>query len=127
MLNGKRILVLGGTAYIGRAFCRALIDRTSAKLTLLNRGQTNPNLFPKLPRILCDREDREACTKALHAEPSNEAAKNGVALQDVACTRPGGVQKGTVFRCTAAGEAGERLAFDALIDAPEHIVISPAP
>ena len=81
MLNGKRILVLGGTAYIGRAFCRALIDRTSAKLTLLNRGQTNPNLFPKLPRILCDREDREACTKALHAEPSIEAAKNGIGSQ----------------------------------------------
>lgn len=58
---------------------------------------------------------------------TNEAAKNGVALQDVACTRPGGVQKGTVFRCTAAGEAGERLAFDALIDAPEHVLITPAP
>ena len=58
---------------------------------------------------------------------TDEAAKNGVALQDVACTRPGGVQKGTVFRCTAAGEAGERLAFDALIDAPEHVVITPAP
>ncbi len=56
---------------------------------------------------------------------TNEAAKNGVALQEVACTRPGGVQKGTVFRCTAAGEAGERLAFDALIDGPGHVLITP--
>ena len=77
MLNGKRILVLGGTAFIGRAFCRALIDRTSAKLTLLNRGKTNPNLFPKMPRIYCDREDREACAKALNAEPTMGVAKNG--------------------------------------------------
>ena len=57
---------------------------------------------------------------------TNEAAKNGVALSEVACTRPGGVQKGTVFRCSAAGEAGERLAFDALIDAPGHVAITPA-
>lgn len=57
---------------------------------------------------------------------TNEAATNGVTLHEVACARPGGVQKGTVFRCTAAGEAGERLAFDALIDAPNHVVITPA-
>ena len=57
---------------------------------------------------------------------TNEAAKAGVTLQDVACARPGGVQKGTVFACTAAGEAGERLAYDALIDAPNHVVITPS-
>jgi hypothetical protein len=56
---------------------------------------------------------------------TKNAAENGVTLQDVACARPGGVQKGTVFRCTAAGEAGERLTFDALIDGPAHVLITP--
>ncbi|MDZ4852086.1 MAG: NAD-dependent epimerase/dehydratase family protein [Pirellulaceae bacterium] len=74
VLHGKRILVLGGTAFIGRAFCRGLIDRTSAKLTLLNRAKTNPNLFPKIPRIECDRDDREACAKELRGARSNAMA-----------------------------------------------------
>lgn len=78
MLEGKKVLILGGTAFIGRAFCQAMVDRTSAKPTLLNRGRTNQSLFPKLPRIVCDRDNRDACSTALRA-----GAANGTARMDV--------------------------------------------
>jgi 2'-hydroxyisoflavone reductase len=50
-----RILIIGGTRFLGRHLVEsALADRH--KVTLFNRGQTNPNLFPQLETIIGDRE-----------------------------------------------------------------------
>ena len=50
-----RILVLGGTRFLGRAFVEAALDRGHS-LTLFNRGRTNPELFPGVERIAGDRD-----------------------------------------------------------------------
>jgi len=49
-----RVLVLGGTRFIGRAVVDALLAQGHA-LTLLNRGESNPTLYPDIPRIVADR------------------------------------------------------------------------
>ena len=50
----KRILVLGGTGFVGPAIVRAARARGHT-LTLFNRGKTNPGLFPDVETILGDR------------------------------------------------------------------------
>jgi 2'-hydroxyisoflavone reductase len=48
------ILVLGGTSFVGRAIVeRALAS--GADVTLFSRGQTNPELFPEVARLVGDR------------------------------------------------------------------------
>jgi 2'-hydroxyisoflavone reductase len=50
-----RILVIGGTEFVGRHFvARALSEGHG--LTLFNRGVTNPELFPEAERIRGDRD-----------------------------------------------------------------------
>jgi 2'-hydroxyisoflavone reductase len=46
----KRILVLGGTFFLGPALVDALVERGHT-VTLFNRGVTNPELFPQLERL----------------------------------------------------------------------------
>jgi nucleoside-diphosphate-sugar epimerase len=50
-----RILVLGGTAFVGRAIVEDAL-RAGADVTLFGRGQTGADLFPGAPRLLGDRE-----------------------------------------------------------------------
>lgn len=50
-----RILVLGGTGFLGPALVRDAQAR-GHKLTLFNRGKTNPHLFPDLEQIHGDRK-----------------------------------------------------------------------
>ncbi len=56
---------------------------------------------------------------------TNEAVANGTTLRDIACDRPGNIQVGTVFTCTAVGETGEHFTFDALIDSTNHVALTP--
>ncbi len=49
-----RILILGGTGFIGPYQVQYALDRQH-KVTLFNRGQTNKELFPTVPRLLGDR------------------------------------------------------------------------
>jgi nucleoside-diphosphate-sugar epimerase len=49
-----RILVLGGTKFLGRAVVEAAVPR-GHDLTLFNRGQSNPDLFPDVERLRGDR------------------------------------------------------------------------
>jgi 2'-hydroxyisoflavone reductase len=49
-----RILVLGGTGFVGRAFVGEAVA-AGHEVTLFNRGRTRPELFPQLERILGDR------------------------------------------------------------------------
>jgi len=49
------ILVLGGTKFVGRHIVRTAIDRKH-QVTLFNRGQTNPDLFPDVEKLVGDRD-----------------------------------------------------------------------
>lgn len=49
-----RILVLGGTKFLGRAFVDAALAR-GHDLTLFNRGETNTELFPEVEKLRGDR------------------------------------------------------------------------
>lgn len=50
-----RILVLGGTAFLGRHFVEAAIA-AGHELTLFNRGQTHPELFAQVEQVHGDRD-----------------------------------------------------------------------
>src|SRR5712692_770891 len=49
-----RILILGGTGFIGPHEVRYALAR-GHKVTLFNRGRTNPGLFPEVERLQGDR------------------------------------------------------------------------
>ena len=49
-----RILILGGTGFIGPYQVKYAVER-GHKITLFNRGKTNADLFPEIPRLIGDR------------------------------------------------------------------------
>ena len=49
-----RILILGGTVFLGRALVEAALERAHT-LTLFNRGKSNPDLFPNVEQLHGDR------------------------------------------------------------------------
>ncbi len=49
-----RILILGGTKFVGRAVTEAALGRGD-EVTLFNRGITNPGLFPGVETVIGDR------------------------------------------------------------------------
>ena len=51
-----RILVLGGTQFLGRHIVEQAIAR-GHEVTLFHRGKTNPGLFPELEHVLGDRKE----------------------------------------------------------------------
>ncbi len=53
--GGLKILILGGTAFLGPAIVEAAKARGHT-LTLFNRGRTNPHLFPELEKLRGDRD-----------------------------------------------------------------------
>lgn len=50
-----RILVLGGTRFVGRAFVEEALA-AGHELTVFNRGRTDPGLFPDVETVLGDRD-----------------------------------------------------------------------
>jgi len=50
-----RLLVLGGTKFLGRAAVEEALAR-GHEVTLFNRGQTNPELFPEAEKLRGDRD-----------------------------------------------------------------------
>jgi 2'-hydroxyisoflavone reductase len=72
-----RILVLGGTRFVGRAIVDAVLGRGDT-VTLFNRGQTNPGLYPGVETVIGDR------TTDLSALDGREWD----AVIDVACYEP---------------------------------------
>jgi 2'-hydroxyisoflavone reductase len=50
-----RILILGGTLFLGRHLVDAAVER-GHEVTLFNRGKTNPGLFPDVERLHGDRD-----------------------------------------------------------------------
>ena len=56
----KKVLILGGTRFIGRVFLEELLKgETDYDITLFNRGTTNADLFPQLRRITGDRRTED--------------------------------------------------------------------
>jgi len=53
--SGLRILILGGTGFIGPYQVRYALDRGHT-VTLFNRGRTNPQLFPEVEKLVGDRD-----------------------------------------------------------------------
>ena len=53
-----RILILGGTGFIGPHEVR-YAEQRGHTLTLFNRGKTNPGLFPDIEKLEGDRDGRE--------------------------------------------------------------------
>src|ERR1700726_316357 len=49
-----KLLVLGGTVFLGRHIVAAALEREH-EVTLFNRGQHNPNLFPTVEKLRGDR------------------------------------------------------------------------
>src|SRR5689334_6663635 len=49
-----RLLILGGTVFLGRALVDSALAR-GHEVTLFHRGKHNPDLFPNVERILGDR------------------------------------------------------------------------
>ncbi|MER7850456.1 NAD-dependent epimerase/dehydratase family protein [Kitasatospora sp. NPDC096077] len=50
-----RILLLGGTSFVGRAIAADALS-SGAEVTLFHRGRTNPGLFPEARHLLGDRD-----------------------------------------------------------------------
>jgi 2'-hydroxyisoflavone reductase len=50
----RKILVIGGTIFVGRHIVQALLDR-GHKVTLFNRGKENPDLFSEAEKLNGDR------------------------------------------------------------------------
>ncbi|MGB1037811.1 MAG: NAD-dependent epimerase/dehydratase family protein [Bacteroidia bacterium] len=50
-----KVLILGGTNFIGRNLVEALLAIDCYDLTLFNRGVTNPELFPNIKKIIGNR------------------------------------------------------------------------
>lgn len=51
-----KILLLGGTKFLGRSAVEAALDR-GHEVTLFNRGETNPELFPEVEKLRGDRTE----------------------------------------------------------------------
>jgi 2'-hydroxyisoflavone reductase len=50
-----RVLILGGTLFLGRHLVEAALER-GHEVTLFNRGRTNPELFPEVEKLRGDRD-----------------------------------------------------------------------
>src|SRR5437762_2199684 len=50
-----QILILGGTQFVGRHTVDSALER-GHEVTLFNRGQTSPDLFPELEKLRGDRD-----------------------------------------------------------------------
>jgi 2'-hydroxyisoflavone reductase len=55
MSRKMTLLILGGTKFLGRHLVHAALDR-GHRVTLFNRGQTNPDLFPELEKLRGNRD-----------------------------------------------------------------------
>ena len=58
-MSQPRILILGGTRFVGRVIVETLIEQGFTDITLFVRGVSNPDIFLVLPRIIgdCERDD----------------------------------------------------------------------
>lgn len=65
MKNKQNILVIGGTAFLGRAIVDALLAKDH-QVTIFHRGKTNPDIFPNVQSIIGDRDSEIEKLKGHH-------------------------------------------------------------
>jgi 2'-hydroxyisoflavone reductase len=94
-----RVLVLGGTRFLGRHLVRALLAKHH-EVSLFNRGRSAPDLFPEIETI---QGDREGGTEALAAA----AARRWDAVIDTC----GYVPRIVRASCTALRDAAQTYVF----------------
>lgn len=87
-----RILILGGTIFVGRALVEEALKR-GHEITLFNRGKHNPGLFPQVETIIGDRTE----------DLSPLAGKTWDAVIDTCGYLPSVVKKSAEFLSDAAG------------------------
>lgn len=63
-----KILVLGGTQFIGRDLVETLMTDENYSLSLANRGISNTDLFNNLCKLNIDRNNKETCSKLIDNE-----------------------------------------------------------
>jgi len=56
--RGKKLLILGGTRFLGPALVHEA-EKRGFEITLFNRGKSNPHLFPHLEKLRGDRDAGE--------------------------------------------------------------------
>lgn len=81
----KTVLVLGGTGFLGPATVNCLLSR-GHQVTLFNRGQSNPGLFPSLEKLRGNRDPKLQDLSAL------QGARHWDAVVDVWPQEPDIVQ-----------------------------------
>jgi 2'-hydroxyisoflavone reductase len=54
----KRILILGGTGFVGRILTEELLE-LDYEVTLFNRGKRNPGIFPDVKKLIGNRETED--------------------------------------------------------------------
>lgn len=59
MKKKGKILILGGTEFVGRQLVEKLFQEKKNDIYLFNRGKTNVELFPNIKRIIGDRETKD--------------------------------------------------------------------
>lgn len=80
MTDIRRVLVIGGTQFIGRATVCALLE-SGANITLLNRGRSpSPFEDEKIRTVLCDRHSTGFAT-FLNSEPAWDAIVDFAAFE----------------------------------------------
>src|SRR5260370_1961500 len=84
-----RILLLGGTLFLGRHVVEAALARRH-EVVLFNRGRRNPHLFPQIEKLRGDRDGDLAALRGRRfdavIDPSGYRPKQVLAVADV----PGG-------------------------------------
>jgi 2'-hydroxyisoflavone reductase len=80
--TSRRTLVLGGTAFVGRAVVQEALRR-GHRVTMFNRGVTNPALFPGVERLHGDR----------YSDVSALADRDWDAVIDIAAYHPEAVER----------------------------------
>lgn len=75
----KKILIIGGTQFVGRNLVEQLLLLKKYDITLFNRGKTNPDLFSGVKRITGDRYT---------ADLNKAAQQNWDCVIDISCYYP---------------------------------------
>ena len=104
-----RILVLGGTKFLGRAFVEAALARRH-ELTLFNRGETNADLFPDVEKLRGDRRHDLSALRGPHAgtrSSTRPATRRRSCAHPPSCSAtPATTSSSPACRCTRTSASG---------------------
>lgn len=107
-----KILILGGTQFVGRRLVEMLKRDSAHEITLFNRGTTNPDLFADLARITGDRDKPEDVQKI--------AVEHWDCVIDISCYFPHQVR----YVLQALGPFGGRYIFVSSVSVYRDLITS---